>query len=275
MSPVPGGVARPQRTAGHARIGFALRDGRSVLTDLRQAGAARIRLPRVPLAQPPEAVFINTGGGLTGGDRMTLAIELGPGAAGCVTGQACEKIYRADADVARMTVTARLAAGAALAWIPQPAILFEGCAFERSLSFDLESGASLFALESSIFGRAAMGERLRTGRIDERWRVRRGGRLLWASEQRIRDPEVQLASPATFDGGGASATFVYLGEDVDARLESLRLLLEGTTARTGASVINGVLIGMLVARDALHLMQDLQTVIEGVLERPVPRVWTC
>ncbi len=41
-----------------------------------------------------DAVIVNTGGGMTGGDRFSLGIKVGAGADVSVTTAAAEKIYR-------------------------------------------------------------------------------------------------------------------------------------------------------------------------------------
>ncbi len=60
----------------------------------RESGGYRVRFPRI--ADTCEAVLINTGGGMAGGDRMTVEIALDRGASAIVTTQAAEKIYRSQ-----------------------------------------------------------------------------------------------------------------------------------------------------------------------------------
>src|SRR5262249_61231822 len=70
------------RTEGSARLEFVSRNGRTHLDVLYQKGAARARFPRPAGARSPEAVLLNTAGGLTGGDRMHLEVRLGARARG-------------------------------------------------------------------------------------------------------------------------------------------------------------------------------------------------
>ena len=92
---------------------------------LHQAGAARVRFPSPGAGAPPEAVLLNTAGGLTGGDHIDIAVTLGAGAEATVTTAAAEKIYRARDGEAQIGVNLALGAGARLAWLPQPTILFD------------------------------------------------------------------------------------------------------------------------------------------------------
>jgi len=104
------------RTEGAARLSFARRDEQTRLDVLYQAGAARVRFPRPATGAPPEAVLLNTAGGLTGGDHMSLDVTLGARAEATLTTAAAEKIYRARDGDATIGVKLSLGAGARLAW---------------------------------------------------------------------------------------------------------------------------------------------------------------
>src|SRR5690606_26793550 len=151
--------------------------------------------------EPLEAVLINTAGGLTGGDRLSWSIEVGEGAAACLTTQASEKVYRAAAGRAEVAARLDVAAGGRVAWLPQETIVFDRAAFSRSLEVDLASGAELLLVEAAVFGRTAMGERAVDGLFLDRWRVRCEGALVHAEDFRI-GPRIDdaLARPAIAGG---------------------------------------------------------------------------
>ncbi len=120
------------RTQGSVRLELSRRDGATHLDVLHQAGAARARFPKPAAGAPPEAVLLNTAGGLTGGDRMDLEVTLGAGAEATLTTAAAEKIYRArDGEASEIGVQLALGAGARLAWLPQATILFDGSRLDR------------------------------------------------------------------------------------------------------------------------------------------------
>ena len=72
------GTAAPvlQRTKGTAACGFKKRRDKTVLDRLHQSGSFKIRLPRLDPGQAPEAVLLNTAGGLTGGDKLSFEGKL-------------------------------------------------------------------------------------------------------------------------------------------------------------------------------------------------------
>ena len=61
-----------QRSRGAASVRLGPGAGRAALRGLVQSGSARAFLPRVH-GGPVEVYFLNTSGGLTGGDRLSLA----------------------------------------------------------------------------------------------------------------------------------------------------------------------------------------------------------
>ena len=124
----PEETTRMQRIQATGRVSAVFKEGRSRLDRLYQDGSAKIRLPRLP-GTALEAVLINTGGGLTGGDRLAWDVEAGPGAALVTTTQACEKILSVIAGARPSHLPAQgRRKNSFLAWLPQETILFDSSA---------------------------------------------------------------------------------------------------------------------------------------------------
>ncbi len=83
------------RSEGSLRLAFQRREERTALDVLHQAGVLRARFPKPEAQEAPEAVLVNTAGGLTGGDKLDIGVKLGEGTSLTVTSAAAEKIYRA------------------------------------------------------------------------------------------------------------------------------------------------------------------------------------
>ena len=181
------------------------------LDRLFQSGAAKVRLPLVAAGEPPQAVLINTAGGLTGGDRMSAEVTLGADCRAVVTTQACEKIYRAASAAPRSARGSTVGEGARLDWLPQETILFDGARLARRLEVDLAPGAELLLVEATIFGRSARGETVRSGLFADRWRIRRQGGLIFADDLRFDWADADLLSrPAVLAGAAAMATILFV-----------------------------------------------------------------
>ena len=78
------------------------------------------------------AVFVNTAGGVAGGDRFGIEIAAGEGSRLTVTTAAAEKIYRAEGPAAQLDISLKAAAGAHLSWLPQETILFDRARVSRA-----------------------------------------------------------------------------------------------------------------------------------------------
>jgi urease accessory protein len=270
--------ATMQRAHGVGRLGFALRDGRTAVMTCYQEAGLRIRMPRVEPGAPLEAVVINTAGGITGGDRFTLDITAGEGTCAVVTSQAAEKVYRSSGDVGRFATTIHVGEQASLAWLPQEAILFDGSALDRDLSISLADTATVLAVESVVFGRLARGESVLTGRLFDRWRIRRGGRLVYAEGLRF-DGAVasRLDAKACANGAIAAASLVLLAPDAEARGVAVRERTDALCDRgveAGVSGFDGMLSIRLLAQDPFALRTGLVDILEH-LHGALPRVWSC
>src|SRR3981081_755685 len=106
---------------------------------LHESGSLRVRFPS-PEAEGLSAVFVNTAGGVAGGDRFDIDISTGEGLRLAVTTAAAEKIYRAQGPAAQVNIAFKGAAGAHLAWLPQEAILFDRARLKRRIDIDLAEG---------------------------------------------------------------------------------------------------------------------------------------
>jgi len=266
------GVPAFVRAKGGVRVAFGTAGERTQALTVAESGGYRIRFPRN--ADTCEGTLINTGGGMTGGDHMRVDVTLAPGARALVTSQAAEKLYRAEDAPTRIDIALSLGAGSDLAWLPQEMILFDRARLVRRLDVDMAPDAALTLSESVVFGRTAMGEEVVEGRLDDRWSIRRGGRLVFAEAVRLDGGiAARLAHPAIGGGARALATILHVAPDAEARLDAMRTALAGATAECGASAWNGLLVARLMGPDPAALRADLVRTIEAFRGRNVPRYW--
>jgi urease accessory protein len=263
------------------RLGFGA-DPASPLTRLYQRSPARVLFPRIEAGEPPQAVIVNTAGGLTGGDRWRAEIEVAEGARAVVAGQAAEKLYRALDEATRIESRLRVGACGWLEWLPQPTILFNGARLRRTLEAELAPGARLLAVETLVFGRLAAGERIGSGLVYDAWRLRRDGRLAWAEALSLEgDIAAMLDRHAGFGGARALATVLYAAEDAARHLTAARELLEPSGGRAGASLLDGVLLCRLLDADPARLRREVGAFLAAFRARAaglparLPRVWLC
>jgi urease accessory protein len=247
-------------------------EGVSRRRHLHESGSLRVRFPS-PEAEGLSAVFVNTAGGIAGGDRFDINIAAGEGSRLTVTTAAAEKVYRAAGPAAQLNIALKAKAGAHLAWLPQETILFDRARVERRIDIDLAESASLLLCEIVVFGRAAMGERMQSGEFVDRWRLRRGGRLVFAETVRL-DGDVgeKLSQPAIARGGVAIGTALIVPGD-EALAERIRELTDSFGGEVGISAWNGFAMARFCAQDAAKLRADMVAVLGRASDVALPRLW--
>ncbi|KAB2876300.1 MAG: urease accessory protein UreD [Pseudorhodoplanes sp.] len=260
------------RARGRIALRVGSRGGRTGREDVHEDGSLRVRFPNADPGEC-EAVIVNTAGGIAGGDRLDLDIAVGPGARLAVCTAAAEKVYRTHGPDSEIAVRLQIAPGAALRWLPQETILFDGARMSRTIDIDLAGDGSLALVESMVFGRAAMGETVAQGALLDRWRVRRDGRLVFADAVRLDGKVAEaLAHPAAAGGAGALAT-VLLAPGDDAIAAAVRALDAGFSGECGVSAWNGIALVRLCARDGAALRRDLLAVFGALGNGAPPRLW--
>ena len=261
-----------QRARGTVELSVNCPNGRSQISRLYQSGCAKARIPRSTGAGL-EAILINSSGGMTGGDRLSWGVTVEAGARASITSQACERIYKAPADTSEVAIELQVEDKAKLAWIPQETILFDHGRLQRTLNADLAPGAEALFVESVIFGRGAMGEQVTTGHLQDRWRIRQGGRLIHAEDLLISGDVNQLADrPFTLNGNAAMATVLLVSPAAEGQLAAAREIIGQGSG--GASAWDGKLLARVTAKDGYNLRKKLVPLISLLnFEADVPKVW--
>jgi urease accessory protein len=259
------------RATGRVALTVAAQGGVTRRARVQEHGSLRVRFPNA--AEALEAVIVNTGGGMTGGDRFSVAMTVGEGARLIAGTAAAEKIYRSTGPDAAMDVALDVHAGGRLAWLPQETILFDRARIARRIDIDLAEGASLLLCEIVVFGRAAMGETMRHGELVDRWRFRRGGKLVFAETVRL-DGDIgeKLAKAAVAKGGAAIGTALIVPGD-EALVERIREVQGSFGGEVGVSAWNGFAMVRFCAQDAARLRADMMAVLGRASGRALPRLW--
>ena len=265
-----------QRSRGVLQAAVKDRDGSTVIDRLRQEGCLKARWPRPEMGGWTAMVTLNSAGGVAQGDQLTTGVTAAAATRLTVASQAAERFYRSPGgSPARVRTALCVGPGAALEWLPQETILFDGCALDRRLDIDLAPRSWFLGVETLVFGRALMGEVVQRAALRDTIRVCRGGTLVWHDAIRLCGPvQAVLARPAVAAGAGSVATLIHAAPDVDARLDGLRAALAPWEA--GASVVDGLLVARIVAQDGAcaraAIVAGLAVLRDG---RPLPRVWSC
>jgi urease accessory protein len=271
-----------QRANGAGRAVLRGSEEGNRIVDLFQSSPIRIMFPRGRASAIEEAVFVNTCGGIAGGDRLEYGVTALADASIAVTSQAAEKVYRALNEPARIATKLKACEAAKLAWLPQETILFNRARLSRETEIELVSGAELLALEWLVLGRAAHGEEVIGGHINDSWRVRRDGRLIWADSFRAQDETFpHLRRKALLSNCKAIGTIIHFGPDLDRRLEFVRDIASSLDCHCAATSVGGLIVVRVGAEMAFDLKLALCSFLQqfnaefGPGPFAVPKMWSC
>ncbi|MBM6593302.1 urease accessory protein UreD [Microvirga pudoricolor] len=263
-----------QRAIGRVAFSAQYFSGYTKPGRISESGSMRVRMPRHD-GKGLEAVLVNTAGGIACGDHFSIAVAAGPDAFVTVATPAAEKVYRSDGPVAEVSVDLTLGPGSRMDWMPQETLLFDQARLARKLCAAMPDDASLSVFEAVVFGRAARREVITDGLFEDRWRIQRGGRLIYADTLKLSGPISELlARPSVAGGRHALATFLHVAPDAEARLEEARQYLVSTDeCEAAASAWNGMLAVRFCAAGVEALRRSACPFLVSFRHAPLPRVW--
>jgi urease accessory protein len=115
-----------------------------------------------------------------------------------------------------------------------------------------------------------MGETVHHASLKDQWRIRQGGRLVFADDQAFNDQPPSTI--ATLGDCRAFATLVLVAGDCDGLLDKVRDILGGSGS---CSAWSGKLVARLAARDGFELRKTLipaLALLAGTVS--LPKVWS-
>jgi len=245
-------ASRLQRAVGTLVLSARCFAGMTRLAHLYQASPCRALFPRPESDAQLDSILVNTSGGLVEGDRLDFTISAETGARLRIRSQAAEKVYRSLTQTSRIDATIRGETGSLIQWLPDETILFDGARLDRVIAADLAPDAQLLAVETILFGRRARGEAFTHGRLHESWRIRIAGRLVWADAIQL-DGSTNRQRRFAFADAAGYTSLVYAGPNAAASLPLAREIAASLPSRTGATLINNVLLMRILDPDEARL----------------------
>ncbi len=261
------------------RLDFALDAGTTRL--VRRAHAGPLRVQKALYPEGPRAcqvILVHPPGGVAGGDALAIDMRLGAGAQVLATTPGAGKWYRAGsrpgAGRSRQDVRLRANDGAALEWLPQEAIFYDGASVMLEHEVELGRDAVYIGAEILCFGRRAMGEGFGRGELRQRTRIRQAGRLVWHEQGRL--DHAGLASPLGLRGNSVCATLLAVGKPLPAAAQAR---LRAEAPGLALSQVKSVFVARHLGTDAeaarnamLAAWRTVRPHLLGV-EARVPRIW--
>lgn len=219
---------------------FGVRAGRTVPTARSHHGPLRVQKPFHPEGGVCHTYILHPPGGVVGGDRLDIGIDVDTAAHALVTTPASTKFYRSAGAWAEQQQTLRVAGDATLEWLPQDTILFDASRVHLGTRVELEHGARFVGWEIICLGRPAAGEGFDHGHCRQRFELWRAGQPLMIERSRFQGGTAALQQPWGLDGHTVSGTLVA----TPAGRSELDAVRAGTVTGSGltATLIGDVLI---------------------------------
>jgi urease accessory protein len=281
----------PGGTAGwRARLQLSARsDGTRTLLHGTHEGPLRLLKTLYPEGPGvAHAVLVHPPGGLVGGDRLEMDVDVGTGAHLLVTTPAATRFYRSVAGAATQALQAHVADGARLEWLPQETLAYSGCQAHNRWQLQLDGGGALLAMELLALGLAASGRPYLHGRFEQQLEI--AG--LWRERGVIDALDAALLDgPCGLAGHRVMGTLVLAhGREFDnaaaaeAALDAARsevaAATQGGTLRAGATLMHGRLLLLRVLAHEIEPAQRLLRRVRGLWRQGLwglpanePRIW--
>lgn len=250
-------------------------------------GPLRIQRAFYPEGEAPAHLYLlHPPGGLVGGDRLEIDVQVRDGASLLVTTPAAQKVYRSAALASTQDVTLRVDGGAALEWLPAETIVFDGARVRLSTRVELARGATFIGWDIGCFGRPASNLPFASGFARQHFELLVGGQPRLNERAFVRGGSPVLDEAFGYDGFTSYGSLYAVPCDerhAAAQVDALRAALAECDAarerRVGVSAVDGVLVvrvlaGSIEAARELLLAAWCQ-LRPAVLGRPavLPRIW--
>lgn len=258
------------------RLRFKQRNGQTYIAERSHRGPLLVQRPFYPEPSGCHVYLVHPPGGVVGGDRLHLHVDVEQDAQVLLTTPAAAKFYRSGGLEAQQSQVITVRHGIA-EWLPQETIFYRAAlAFSRT-HVQLDGHSRFIGWEIPCLGLPARGESFDAGKLRLHFE-------LWRDEQPLLIDRMNVAGngpacTAAWGLAGHHAIGTLLAYPADHEMvESVRGVLSDQ-AEFAATLVDQVLVCRCVSNQAEHVRRVFinmwQLLRPQVLHRPavLPRVW--
>jgi len=262
-------------------LAYAVRGGRTVLARRSSRGPLAVQKPLYPEGDPVcHTIVLHPPGGIAGGDRLSITLNLQAGANALLTTPGATKWYRSAMLEATQDVEIAAAAGAVCEWLPQENIFFNAANARNAIAVSLEPGAVFCGWDVMCLGRTASGERFESGSVRQRLRVTRAGKPLFEELGTIEGGGALLDSPVGMAGFPVCGTFLLAGIEISKpALDECRETVPAGKAKRGVTQMPELFVARYLgssAEQAREYFVRIWNIVRPLYSRramQIPRIW--
>ncbi len=262
-------------------LAYAMRGGRTVLARRSNRGPLAVQKPLYPEGDPVcHTIVLHPPGGIAGGDRLAITVNLQAGANALLTTPGATKWYRSAVLEAAQDVEITAAAGAVCEWLPQENIFFNAANATNAIAVSLERSAVFCGWDVMCFGRTASGERFESGSVRQRLRVTRAGHPLFEELGTIEGGGALLDSPVGMAGLPVCGTFLLAGMEISKpALDQCRGTVPAGKAKWGVTRMPELFVARYLgpsAEQAREYFISIWKIVRPLYSQramQIPRIW--
>ena len=278
----------PAAATWHARLELAMRaDAGRCTVHAAHVGPLRVLKTLYPEgAAIAHQVVVHPPGGIVGGDRLEITLDLQAHAHALITTPGATRFYRSAGRVGAQQVHAKLAGGARLEWLPLESIAHSGCNAINEARVELAPAAEMFGWDALALGLPAAGQAFTSGRFTQHLELPG----VWLERGVIDGADTLLARSPLGLAGRSTLLALWFAAGAplaDARLDALLgaareqvQLLSGDALVAGVTALQSRLVVLRAlahrVEPAMALAQAVRAAWRGVawrLPATAPRVW--
>lgn len=274
-----GDIQPPLGWQAKLELGFVRRPSKTVLQKISHQGPLRVQRPFYPESEVPHVYLLHPPGGVVGGDRLDIRVDMAAASQALLTSPGSTKCYRSAGVRATLSQQLTLAEGASLEWFPQENIFFSGARVRVETHINLAADARFMGWEINCMGRPESDEQFLTGEYASRLQITRAGHPLLRECQRVNHRHA-LQSASGLRGHPIQALFIATPCEASHLAICRKILAQGGASRTvAATLVDGVLLLRALGHQIEPLRQQLillwQALRPCLLARPAvaPRIW--
>lgn len=268
------------------KLDYTLESQRTVARYLHQ-GPLRILQSLYPEGdQICHNVLVHPPGGLVGGDTLDIQVNVAEGAHALVSTPSATRFYKSGGQAALQQVTATLAPGARLEWLPLEAIAYNDCEATNRAIFNLAPSSELMAWDVTALGLPSSDMAFTKGHFQQHLEIPG----VWLERGNLRGDDTRwLNSPLGLAGQKCLASLVFAsGNNIEPQraaqaLEAAREVLEAHPLRlqAGVTCAHPQVIVLRVMSPLVEPSMDLLKKVWAVwrhtlwaLPSTPPRIWS-
>lgn len=259
------------------------RDGTRTVAHDRHEGPLRVLQPLYPEGEAIcQHVLVHPPGGVVGGDRLEVDVDVQAGAHALITTPGATRLYRSEGAAAEQHVSLRVARGARLEWLPLETIAYSGCIARSLVTMALEDGAECIGWDMLALGLPAARQPFERGEYTQH--IEWPGR--WLEHARIAAADTALLDgPTGWAGQRVLATLWFArggawpAAEQEALLEAARAVLAGQACGGATAPQPGLIVLRLLAagaEPALHVLAAVRAAWRNAAwgcGGESPRIW--